>query len=118
MPIRRLRRALLISVTVLSMLLALPAATVARAHKSSCHATTAHVKHGERRCARPAHKAKPKKHRRAHSRHKHKHKHKAHAPADIEEAEDEAACEEGAVEAASSDESGAVCEASEEEQED
>jgi hypothetical protein len=117
MLIRRLRRALLISVTVLAMLMALPAATIARAHRSSsCHVTTTHAKHGARKCARPAHKAKPTHHP-AQSRHKHKAK--SHRTAEPEEAEDEseAACEEGAVEASSSDGSSAACEAPEEEQE-
>jgi len=104
----------LISVTVLAMLMALPATTIARVHRSSsCHVTTTHAKHGARKCARPAHKAKPTHHP-AQSRHKHKAK--SHRTAEAAD-ESETACEEGAVEASSSDESSAACEAPEEEQE-
>jgi len=64
------------------VLLALPAASVARAHKSTCHVTaTNHSKHVAHKCSRPARKAKPttrsKRHRSAHARPKLK----SHTPA-------------------------------------
>ena len=76
-PAPSLRHLLLLALTVSAvLLLALPAASVARAHKSNCHAaSTTHSKHADRKCSRPAHKAKPthaKRHHPAHARPKHK----------------------------------------------
>jgi hypothetical protein len=100
-PTPRLRHAILLILTVSAVLLALPAASVARAHKSSCHSTaTAHSKHAANKCPRPAHKPKrthAKRHHPAHARPKHK----THAPSTsgTEEAEGatEAICADGST---------------------
>jgi hypothetical protein len=63
----RLHHLLLLVLTVSAVLLALPAASVARAHKSSCHPTsTTHSKHAARKCSQSAHKTKP-----THAKHRH-----------------------------------------------
>lgn len=101
-PSPRLRPALLLILTVSAILLALPAASVARAHKSSCHVTsTTHSKHATRKCPRATHKAKPthaKRHHRAYVRTKHK-AHTSPASGSAEAAEEaiEAICDDGST---------------------
>jgi hypothetical protein len=94
-PTPRLRRAILLILTVSVVLLALPAASVARAHKSSCHSTPAANK-----CSRPAHKPKRTHAKRHHPTHV-RPKHKTHTPSTsgTEEAEGagEAICADGST---------------------
>ncbi len=113
---RRMRRALLLVLAIATVLLALPAASGARTHKSSsCHATSTAHKSAVRKCAKRAHKAKPSHSPHHPPRHHRKHKSKARSTAGAEEAEEESetTCEEGATES----EELAACEAPEEEQE-
>jgi hypothetical protein len=100
-PSPRLRPALLLILTVSGVLLALPAASVAQAHRSSCHATsTTRSKHATGKCSRPAHRAKPahpKRHHPAHARPKHR-SHTPSAPgAQAAEAPSAAVCDDGSA---------------------
>jgi hypothetical protein len=110
----RPRRALLLALTIATVLLALPAASGARTHKSGCLATSTAHKSAVAKCAKPAHKPKPSHTPR---RRHHKHKAKSHSPgSEAAEEASETICEEDASEPSTS-EGSAVCEAPEEEQE-